>query len=80
MGVCWLELKPRLNREGLSVAGQDQNRTREIRPSGIEGGLQETWFIMNARACLLPDTQKLEINNSLKGRLLMNSHKENHVN
>ena len=46
MGVCWLELKPGTVEEGLyaenDVQSQDQNRIREIRPSGIAGGLQET--------------------------------------
>ena len=40
-------LQPRRVREGLSptngMQGRGQNRIREIRPSGIVGGLVETW-------------------------------------
>jgi hypothetical protein len=32
------------------VQGRDQNRTRELRPSGIAGGLWETWPCKGARA------------------------------
>ena len=47
-GVCapalelqpvWEDLDP-----GNGVQSRGQNRTREIRPSGIVGGLQETWL------------------------------------
>ena len=37
------------------------NRTREIRPSGMKGGLRETWIVGNpiiARTRILPDRLK----------------------
>ena len=40
--VCGSALEPRQHREGLRAEGQGQNRTREIRPSGIAGGPRET--------------------------------------
>jgi hypothetical protein len=46
-GVCELALKLRFTWEGLhlknGMQSRGQNRTREIRPSGIVGGLWETW-------------------------------------
>ena len=45
-GVCELALKSQIAQEGLypvnGLQGRDQNRTREIRPSGIAGRLTET--------------------------------------
>jgi hypothetical protein len=45
-GVCEQALEPHCVRKGLSlkngVQSRGQNRTREIRPSGIVGGLAET--------------------------------------
>jgi hypothetical protein len=45
-GVCEQALEPRRVRKGLllinGVQSRGQNRTREIRPSGIVGGLAET--------------------------------------
>ncbi len=45
-GVCEQALQPRRVQEGLSpkndVQSRGQNRIREIRPSGIVGGLAET--------------------------------------
>ena len=45
-GVCEQALQPRRAQEGLSpingMQGRGQNRIREIRPSGIVGGLAET--------------------------------------
>ena len=45
-GVCEQALQPHRVRKGLSpidgVQGRGQNRIREIRPSGIVGGLAET--------------------------------------
>ena len=42
-GVCMRVLKPRVSREGSSGKAAAANRTREIRPSGMRGGLAETW-------------------------------------
>ena len=36
--------KARIQQDGVQSRGQ--NRTREIRPSGIVGGLQETWLLV----------------------------------
>ncbi len=41
-GVCERALKPHLSRKGLSGKSQGENRNREIRPSGIAGGPEET--------------------------------------
>ncbi len=41
-GVCRRVLKPRVVREGRSGRAAAANRTREIRPSGMRGGLSET--------------------------------------
>jgi hypothetical protein len=46
-GACVSALKPRPAWEGMllenGMQSRGQNRTREIRPSGIVGGLAETW-------------------------------------
>jgi hypothetical protein len=42
-GVCGPGLKPRHDWEGSPRKSQGQNRTGEIPPSGIVGGLAETW-------------------------------------
>ncbi len=42
-GVCRRVLKPRVSREGSSGKAAAANRTREIRLSGMRGGLAETW-------------------------------------
>jgi hypothetical protein len=42
-GVCRRVLKSRVNREGSSGKAAAANRTREIRLSGMRGGLAETW-------------------------------------
>ncbi len=48
-GVCGPALQPSIAWEGLhpanGVQGRGQNRTREIRLSGIVGGLMETWVM-----------------------------------
>jgi len=41
-GVCERVLEPHLSRKGLSGKSQGENRNREIRPSGIAGGPEET--------------------------------------
>ena len=41
-GVCERALKLHLSWKGLSGKSQGQNRNREIRPSGIAGGPEET--------------------------------------
>ena len=41
-GVCEQALKLRANWEGPSGKAAAANRTREIRPSGMRGGLAET--------------------------------------
>jgi hypothetical protein len=52
-GACELALKPQVAREGLYLINdwqsRDQNRTREIRPSGIAGRLTETWAMVKAK-------------------------------
>ncbi len=49
-GACELALKLRSQRKGLrlenGMQSRGQNRTREIRPSGIVGGLWETWSMV----------------------------------
>ena len=42
-GVCAPALKPPRTWEGPRAESRGQNRTREIRPSGIVGGPGETW-------------------------------------
>ena len=42
-GVCERALKFRFGREGFQGNAIAANRTREIRPSGMRGGLAETW-------------------------------------
>ena len=42
-GVCRRVLNPRDVWEGPSGKAAAANRTREIRPSGMRGGLTETW-------------------------------------
>jgi hypothetical protein len=41
-GACGRALKPHEDREGLPGKATAANRTREIRPSGMRGGLEET--------------------------------------
>ena len=42
-GVCERALEPRTAWEDPSGKAAAANRTREIRPSGMRGGLAETW-------------------------------------
>ncbi len=51
-------LKLRSRRKGLWRKGQGQNRTREIRPSGIVGGLAETWTMERAKRARKAETPK----------------------
>jgi hypothetical protein len=46
-GVCERALNPRGVREDPSGIAAAANRTREIRPSGMRGGLEETWPMRN---------------------------------
>jgi len=59
-GVCEPALKPRIYWEDLypenGVQGRDQNRTREIRPSGIVGRLVETWAMEMAKRARKAET------------------------
>ncbi len=45
-GVCRQVLKPRAAWEGSPGKAAAANRTREIRPSGMRGGLAETWAMV----------------------------------
>jgi len=60
------QLKPRLTPEGLSpengVQSRGQNRTRESRPSGIVGGLAESWTTVElGTRCT---TERVQVGNS----------------
>jgi hypothetical protein len=61
-GVCEPALKPRFVQEGLYpenvVKSRDQNRTREIRLSGIAGRLTETWATVKAKRARKVETLK----------------------
>jgi hypothetical protein len=45
-GVCRRVFQPRVSREGSSGKAAAANRTREIRTSGMRGGLAETWAML----------------------------------
>ena len=47
--VYELAFKPHRPGEGSRNKCQGQNRTRQIRPSGIAGGLTETWAMEKAK-------------------------------
>jgi hypothetical protein len=47
-GVCESALELHWYQKGSGRKCQGQNRTREIRPSGIAGGLAETWAMVKA--------------------------------
>jgi len=49
-------LKHRGAREGSQLKGQGQNRTGEIPPSGIAGGLAETWAMGRAKRAHTAET------------------------
>ena len=44
--------------KAIEEASQGQNRTREIRPSGIAGGLTETWAMEKAKRARKAETPK----------------------
>ena len=48
-GVCERALEPRDDWEGPSGKAAAANRTREIRLSGMRGGLAETWTMEEAK-------------------------------
>ena len=61
-GVCEPVLKPPARREdhypAKGAPSRDQNRTRENRPSGIVGGLVETWAMEMANRARTAETPK----------------------
>lgn len=57
-GVCGRALKPRVFWEGPLGIAAAANRTREIRPSGMRGGLTETWAKVVAKRARTAETPK----------------------
>jgi hypothetical protein len=55
-GVCESALKLHAWQEGDRRFSQGQNRIREIRPSGIVGGLTKTWAMVRANRARKAET------------------------